>query len=180
MSARLEEYTAVLENTGKLSDRRQTTNDIFVGLNSLVLTALGFLFVSSAKNFYNWWLPGMFLAVTLFSTVINAIWLSLNKRYRALVGIRIAYLTALEQELEQSGELRPVTVTIDKKTVKAAGVHQLEAQSPLYAGGPTVGFSSLEQRIIFSFICTYFLATIIVAGLHVLVQYGYITPPNFP
>ncbi len=35
-----DEYKHVIENTAKLSDRRQTINDIFVGLNSLFLTAV--------------------------------------------------------------------------------------------------------------------------------------------
>ena len=47
---RIEEYKAILENHAEVSARRQRTNDIFVGLNTVFLTALGFLLAHGMRN----------------------------------------------------------------------------------------------------------------------------------
>lgn len=41
------EYLAVADDTAKLSDRRQTVSDLFVGINRLFLAATGYVAISS-------------------------------------------------------------------------------------------------------------------------------------
>lgn len=174
-SSRMAEYIAVLDNTAKLSDRRQTTNDVFVGLNSLFLTALGFLFVST--HLTTWWTTAAFLAVAIFTTIINNIWLRLNHRYKTLVGIRISYLTAIESGFHEEGLKELSVVYPDRKgnpinpPAKVYGVHQLEGQTYVYQGGPKVGFSALERSLILVIIATYYILTAVVGTLTYLVTY---------
>ncbi len=176
----VEEYKAVLDNTAKLSDRRQTTNDVFVGLNSLILTALGFFFISTPLT--NWWATSVFAIIAVFMSVINGIWLRLNARYRDLVGIRINYLTALEGRLEGAFQKKVVTILNARKEtqkIEVSGVHQLENQTYLYAGGSKVGFSSLERALIWVFMSTYYLLAAVVAVLTYLIINHDLLPPNF-
>ena len=184
-SARMEEYQIVLDNTAKLSDRRQTTNDLFVGLNSFFLTALGFLFVQGKIS--NFWMPGIFVTVSIITTFINIIWLRLNLRYRDLVGLRVAYLEAIEEALQKENELAPVTLQASfngkPHTFTVMGVHRLEAQSPLFAPGkPNAkhhGFSSLERQFIRMFIYTYIFLAVGVLALSLGVHFGLIADPGF-
>jgi fatty acid desaturase len=177
----VEEYKAILDNTARLSDRRQTTNDVFVGLNSLILTALGFFFVSTKLS--SWWTTAVFATIAIFTTVINSIWLRLNGRYRDLVGIRISYLTALENKLVNDKILQEKSVTfIDsrgKQTTTVAGVHVLENSTNLYRGGPKSGFSSLERALIWVFMGTYYLLAVVVAALTYLVLNHFLPPLDF-
>ncbi|HKD75712.1 MAG TPA: hypothetical protein VKB76_09465 [Ktedonobacterales bacterium] len=173
----VEEYKAILDNTAKLSDRRQTTNDVFVGLNSLILTALGFFFVSTKLS--SWWATSIFATIAIFMSVINGIWLRLNARYRDLVGIRISYLTAIEGKLASAFQTKEVTVLDAKgKPQKEVvqGVHQLENRTFLYKGGAKIGFSSLERALIWVFIGTYYVLAAAVATLTYLIANNIVPP----
>jgi hypothetical protein len=44
---RMGEYQAILEHHAQLSTRRQHTNDMYIGINTVFLTALGVLLVQS-------------------------------------------------------------------------------------------------------------------------------------
>ena len=97
----LTEYLAIAENTAKLSDRRQTVSDLFLGVNSLFLAAAGF--VAWSENLNSWWAVGIVLAITVITIVMNSIWYRLIKRYRTLISLRIRYLEALELALQDAG-----------------------------------------------------------------------------
>jgi hypothetical protein len=47
-----------MDNTTKLSQRRQTTNDILTGVNVCFLTGMGAAFVLS--HLMSWWLTAVF------------------------------------------------------------------------------------------------------------------------
>lgn len=172
-----DDYKTVIENTAKLSDRRQTINDIFVGLNSLFLTALGFLFVSLQLT--SWWPTVVFAFVTAATTVINTTWLRINNRYRELIRVRLAYAQAREIQLQEQFQAPTVRVIIDphKKTEKDEtmfGVLQWEERT-LYPSDDSAhvnaNFSRLEQQLIHFFLVSYFVLTAIVALLTYFIDY---------
>lgn len=167
---RFDEYTSVVENTAKLSDRRQTINDIFVGLNSLFLTALGFLFISLQLT--SWWPTAMFGGVAIITTLVNSTWLRLNDRYRQLINVRLAYANALEKQIE---DLHVPTLAFDvsnkqdKSEMKQIfGVLHLEG-ARLYTSNSNFSFSALEKRLIRIFQLSYIVLTVVVAVLTLLV-----------
>ena len=170
---RFDEYSSVIENTAKLSDRRQTINDIFVGLNSLFLTALGFLFISLQLT--TWWPTAMFGGVAIITTLVNLTWRQLNNRYRQLINVRLAYANALEKQME---DLHVPTLAFDvpdghqKNTMVSKqifGVLHLE-EARLYFPGSTFGFSIIEGRLIQIFLVSYIALTILIAVLTQLVM----------
>src|SRR5437763_7395370 len=76
---RMGEYQAVLENHAQLSARRQHVNDVYVGLNTVFLTALGILLLQSHLD--TWWVFVVVSAVTLIIMPINLAWRAALRRY---------------------------------------------------------------------------------------------------
>ena len=76
-----------MQDTTKLSDRRQTTNDLFVGLNVVFFTGMGALFYTS--HLKSWWVTGLYAAITAIAFFLNFTWIRLVNRYSRLIGLRI-------------------------------------------------------------------------------------------
>jgi hypothetical protein len=188
----LKEYFEVAEDTAKLSDRRQTVGDIYVGVNSLFLSGMGFVVVSS--HLTNWWTAGICGAITLVTTAFNLNWRSLIVRYRNLIRLRIQYLVSLEKLLQRDGGEFSVTIQMapsgtenqrkghkereGKPSASAEppkrGVYTIEGQSDLYLGGDKVGFFALELRFVYIFMAAYVLVTGAVVALTVLILDGFL------
>jgi hypothetical protein len=174
---RFREYLAVMEDTAKLSDRRQTVSDLFVGINSLFLTAAGF--VAGTTQFTTWRPTALCAAITLVTLVFNSVWLQLIARYRALTNLRIRYLTGLEKSLQADGIFSPLDIASeDGKKVEHAlrGVYGIEADS-LYRQAPKVGFYRLERRFIIVFMIAYPLLTAAVAAVSAAIIVFHLLPP---
>src|SRR5215469_13331268 len=95
---RFQYYLALIQDTTKLSDRRQTANDLFVGLNVVIFTGMGALFYGS--HLRTWWVTIIYAAVSALAIFLNITWLRLNGRYRRLINLRINYMAQLETELD--------------------------------------------------------------------------------
>ncbi len=181
MRLRFEEYRAIYENTASLSDRRQNINNFFAGINTLFLTAFGYLLITVHYN--SWWAAIIFFILTVPVTILNVGWLRLNHRYRNLAAVRIAYLTGLEEYLASQGfatfRVTPPSSARHQSTVPVdvTGVHHFESDA-LY-NIPKVGFSRIEQSIIWTFLATYGAITIFVFVLNILNAVGLVTqiPP---
>ncbi len=159
---RFKEYQILIEDTAKLSDRRQTINDILVGINALFLTGLGYIIVNSRLT--TWWIPEVLGVVALVTLPINFTWRALNERYRKLVGIRIDYLTKLETKLRStSGE-------------NDFGVYHEEFATLYSKSDKTAGFSQLERRFIILFTLLYPGIAIAMAVVSYFVQQHMLPP----
>ncbi|MBA3826452.1 MAG: hypothetical protein H0X24_21440 [Ktedonobacterales bacterium] len=160
----IEEYKCIVEQTGNLSDRRQTTNDIYVALNTLFLTGLAVLLTTS--HLMSWYPAIIIGIVTLISWFINFTWLSLLDRYRTLIKVRIDYLKQLET-------LFPI---------KGANIKQgiyLEEEAIYQQRGARFGFTALERRLAGLFIALYPLLTIGIVIATYFTQKGIILPLSF-
>ena len=149
----LKEYLAIAENTAKLSDRRQTVSDLFLGVNSLFLAAAGF--VAWSENLNSWWAVGIVLAITVITIVMNSIWYRLIKRYRTLISLRIRYLEALELALQDAGTFGSIILISEdgrEKHTVSRGVYLIEQKSNLYNKGAKIGFYKLELGLVWVFI----------------------------
>ena len=152
----LTEYLAIAENTAKLSDRRQTVSDLFLGVNSLFLAAAGFVAVSN--HLTSWWAVGIVVAIAVIAVFINSIWLRLIKRYRTLISLRIRYLEALERALQKAGTFGEVMLSSEdnkEKHTVLQGVYLIEQNSNLYSKGSKMGFYKLELGLVWVFIVAY-------------------------
>lgn len=96
---RIEEYKAVLENVGQVSARRQGFNNVFVGINTVFLTGVGFLLLSTHLN--SWWLVGALAAISLTVTPINFTWRQALLRYKNGLTEQYAYIRDIEKEFRR-------------------------------------------------------------------------------
>ena len=149
----LTEYLAIAENTAKLSDRRQTVSDLFLGVNSLFLAAAGF--VAWSEKLASWWAVGIVVAITVITIIMNSIWYRLIGRYRTLISLRIRYLEALEVALQESGTFGEVVLSSEDDKEKHAvlrGIYLIEKKTDLYSKGAKMGFYRLERGLVWVFI----------------------------
>jgi hypothetical protein len=166
-------YLALMEDTTKLSDRRQTTNDLFVGLNVVFFTGMGALFYAS--HLKSWWVTGLFVAITALAFFLNFTWIRLINRYSRLVGLRIRYMHQLETALQSQGIFVSAPLVpgapAQPGTVPAlgTGIYTLEFQR-LYTKEGQFGFSRLERGLIVIFMIAYVLATLGVATVTYLIS----------
>ena len=199
---RLAYYLALIEDTTKLTDRRQTTNDLYVGLNVVFFTGLGALIYASHLD--TWWVTGIYVAISGLALALNLTWIRLINRYRRLIRLRIEYMHQLEIKLQaldifvaspaDSSQKRKqnrqasAVATGDSSDRPAAspglpgpepvGIFAAEA-SQLYRPGSDFGFSGLERGLIVIFMVSYLVATIGVAVATYLVTTQVIGPLHF-
>jgi hypothetical protein len=93
---RVEEYRAILEHQAQLSARRQHANDVYIGLNTIFLTALGVLLLQSHLN--TWWVFAVVCAMTIIVLPINFTWRAALLRYETTLAEHFDYLREIEQE----------------------------------------------------------------------------------
>ncbi|HEV7129379.1 MAG TPA: hypothetical protein VGN32_18235 [Ktedonobacterales bacterium] len=177
-SVDLTEYYALIQDTTKLSDRRQSTNDLFVGLNVLFLTGLGVVFISS--HFTDWWATAIVCAIAIFTLWFNGIWIGLIGQYRKLINLRIRYLQALEDRVTARQGWVPVVVVPEKTDVPVTtrGIYSLENEV-FYRARTGFGFFKRERHLIFVFMGAYLFVALSVALLTFAVVH-HLLPPFQP
>jgi hypothetical protein len=94
---RIEEYKAILDNQSGSSNRRQNTNNIYVGLNTIFLTALG-IFISTHLDLKTSAIVISVAIMTVPILVLNAIWLKTLHRYTQFSQVSYDYLREIEPE----------------------------------------------------------------------------------
>jgi hypothetical protein len=155
--------------TDKITDRRQTVNTLFVSINALFLTGLGYLLLQFIQNLGR---GGplfiiVFLAIAIVTARINRAWLKLSEQNRRLVDLRIRYLKQLEKQLRHGGVFPDIETPLKadesrvegKNVVATRGTYTLE--DVLYnpdAKTTVFGFSAAEQRIGRTFTAAYWFA----------------------
>ncbi len=162
-----DEYLAVVENTVKLSDRRQTVNDILVGLNVVFATGVSYLIINT--HFQAFWVASFVMFLCLATLPINTTWLALNHRYRKLILLRINYLLELEQQFRT--EQHNDRIGVHHRELEDAKKFQLEN------GRESVGFSMLERRFILFFLILFPLIGVVTLGITTAIHLGYL--PTF-
>lgn len=165
-----DEYKFLSEGTDDITDRRQTVNTLFVSINALFLTGVGYLlfqFFQSSHDAVPFLIA--FLAIAIITSLINSAWLSLSESNRKLVDLRIRYLKQLEKHLRQGGAFPEVVIPLKDYETRAPGKNVEETRGTytledvLYNPGAKkqpFGFSRAEQRIGRTFTWAYWLALV--------------------
>lgn len=179
-SLAFDEYKMVADDTAKITDRRQTVNTLFVSINALFLTGVGYLFyqffqTTRSDTLSVLFVPGFF-AIAVITYLLNHTWLRLSEQNRKLINLRIRYLEQLEALLRDSNFFATVRVTLkdyetiptgytnisedsSKKQIDVRGTYSLE--ETLYdpnARKQPFSFSQAEQRIGATFTWAYWIA----------------------
>lgn len=166
-----QEYQALAVGTDKITDRRQTVNTLFVSINALFLTGLGYLLLQFIQNMGRGGVLFIFgfLVIAIVTTRINRAWLKLSEQNRRLVDLRIRYLKQLEKQLRHGGVFPVVETPLKadetrvegKNVVVTRGTYTLEdvLYNPDSKTTP-FGFSAAEQQIGHTFTAAYWFAFI--------------------
>lgn len=175
------EYQLLMEGTDKITDRRQTVNTLFVSINALFLTGVGYLLFQSFQSFQKdrntfWFLFG-FLIIAVFMSVINATWLDLSDSNRRLVDLRIRYMKQLEKHLRHAGVFPVVHVPLEVGEGRVPG-HLVDTTRGTYTledvlynpetGKPPLSFSRAEQRVGTMLIGAYWLALLFAGAAYIV------------
>jgi len=169
LAERLKEYEIAVDSFLRRSERRERTNELFIALNSLFITALGVFLLSSSLT--TWWVAGTLVLISLFTTFMNIIWSRLLGRYRVFLACLGDYLTGLERSFQQE----------DKGTIEIGGEHwgfgiesYINAKMKIERRGH--GFTQLELRLVYLFLVVYPFITVLVLVLTYLITNHYLPP----
>lgn len=185
------EYQLLMEGTDKITDRRQTVNTLFVSINALFLTGVGYLLLQffQRSQFAAIFVLGFFV-IAVIMTLINRTWLKLSESSRRLVDLRIRYMKKLEEAMRAGGYFPSVNVPLigDEPSVigganpyTTRGTYTVE--DVLYnpeARKVAFGFSRAEQRIGRTFTIAYWVAFVLAVLYFVLVLAATYLPFHIP
>jgi hypothetical protein len=94
---KFEEYSLFIEDTARISDRRQTVSNTYVAVNSLLLVAIGLLIKDlGATGVWRLLLP---MPLIFSGIIISRRWSELLSGYKKLVGFRINALKEMEKKM---------------------------------------------------------------------------------
>ncbi len=147
---KFEEYKLFVQDTARLSDRRQTVTNIYIAVNSLLLGAISFL-IKDATSDQGW---GLALAVPLLAggILVCLFWKQFLRKYKALIGLRIDTLRKMEELPEMEGCVRMYHVE-DK-------LYPRDEEGRMIPG-EGLNFSDLEKRLPMVFLILYALYAVI-------------------
>lgn len=90
----LEQYKLYVNTAEKVSDRRQSSNNYFLTINSVILTLLGYLVTTSIEFWY--------LLIAMVGIIISYFWLKTIKSYRQLNSGKFKVIHDIEKKLPVS------------------------------------------------------------------------------
>jgi|GEM_PF-390479 len=159
---KFEEYKLFIEDTARLSERRQTVTNTYITVNSALLGLITFLVKDAGLT--DWWLVAAIMPLIAAGIIVCSFWYRLLATYRQLLNFRFEQL----EKMEQSEALR--------------GCHEmynLEAQRFFRNAPPNrrIGFSRIEVRLPLLFIALYALTGIGLAVATWMVGQGLLPPP---
>jgi hypothetical protein len=94
----LEEYKIIGDRLANLTDRRQRTNDVYIGVNALFLTGVGLLVVSSH---FTSWVPVIEIGtITAVILPLNWAWVRAIDFYTRFVDVHYQCLDTIESRFQ--------------------------------------------------------------------------------
>lgn len=94
----LEQYKLYVDSADRISDRRQKTNEFFLGLNTALVALLGFI----ATKLAGAPLQAVFICASLAGGVLCYCWYRIVRSYKGLNSGKFAVIHAIEKRLPLS------------------------------------------------------------------------------
>jgi hypothetical protein len=90
-----DQYKIYIESAEKISDRRQKTNEFFLGINTALVALLGFILtqVNPGKTYY------MFLLASIAGAIVCYYWYRIILSYKGLNGGKFKVIHLIEEKL---------------------------------------------------------------------------------
>jgi GNAT superfamily N-acetyltransferase len=167
--ARFAEYQLIVGDLINLSARRQTTNQVFVALNSLFLTGLGALLLTF--NLLSVQSSAILGALSVLALAINGIWWRSLGLYRELYRVESGYAEGIEHLLREVGIYQDIRV--NGEVVPFGFISLLDAK--VYRGTRRM-LGQFERALSFAFMLIYPLTALLIAMLTYLMLNGYVLP----
>ena len=154
---KFEEYTFFIEDTARFTERRQTVTNIYVAVNTILLSAVALLVKDAGLQ--RWVIALATIMVLAAGIAICLFWRQLINRYKKLVGLRITELRKMEDLPEMAGCQRMYHVE-DK-------LYPRDRQGEMRKDKRRMDFSDLERQLPNVFIGLYILSlvSIVIAAL---------------
>ncbi len=154
---KFEEYKFFIEDTARLTERRQTVTNIYVAVNTILLSAVALLVKDAGLQ--RWAVVAATSMLLVAGIVICLFWRQLIIRYKKLVGLRLDELRQMEDLPEMAGCQRMYHVE-DK-------LYPRDTQGNMLKIRGRMDFSDLERQLPNVFIVLYVLslAGIVIAAL---------------
>ena len=154
---KFEEYTFFIEDTARLTERRQTVTNIYVAVNAILLSTVALLVKDAGLQ--RWVIAVATIMVLVAGIAICLFWRQLINRYKRLVGLRITELRRMEELPEMYG-CQCMYHVEDK-------LYPRDAQGNMLKTKGRMDFSDLERQLPKVFIALHvlFLAGIVIAAL---------------
>lgn len=152
-SVKFDEYKTFIEDTARFTERRQNTSNLYVTVNSLLLTALVFAIKDADINTNE--ISVLLLALPIVTTgiFVSAWWHQLIRKYKKLVGLRIKMLRKMEDDEALKGNARMYHAEDEHYPVNPDGSPQK---------GEGLNFSDVEAKLPILFGILYAFAGIII------------------
>ena len=93
---KFEEYKLFVEDTARFSERRQTVGNLFVTVNTLLLTAIAFLVRDSGARDYGLLVTVLPIPLVIAGVFVCVWWRQIICKYKDLVKLRMRELEAIE------------------------------------------------------------------------------------
>lgn len=150
---KFEEYKMFIEDTARFTERRQNTSNLYVTINSLVLTAIMFVGNDLEADSISKLL--LLLPVIVAGIAVSLWWRQLIKKYKQLVGFRITRLREMEDHVDLEG--------IERMYHAEDELYPRNAQGEMVKG-VRLNFSDLEARLPTLFVILYSISGVVLIG----------------
>ena len=148
---KFDEYKAFIEDTARFTERRQNTSNLYVTINSLVLTAIVFVVKDLEADSLS--ILFMLLPVITAGIFVLLWWRQLIIKYKELVRFRINRLRDMEDSPNLEG--------IERMYHKEDELYPRDEQGNMVKG-IKLNFSDLEARLPTLFIVLYSFSGVVV------------------
>ena len=159
---KFDEYKLFIEDTARFTDRRQNTSNLFVTVNSLLLTAMGFIIADTQLS--DAWMLLFNTPLIVAGIYVSRWWGQLLHRYRLLGRLRFKVLREMESSKELAG--------IEKMYHREDELYPRNDDGTV-AQGVGLNFSDLESKLPSLFIKLYIATAIgilIALFIHLAIQ----------
>ena len=102
---KFDEYKMLIDDSARFSERRQSVTNTYITVNSLLLTAIAFIYKDSGAD--NLWVVLLPIPLVAAGVYVSIWWYQLIQKYKNLVGLRMNILYKME-DVKELAELEKV------------------------------------------------------------------------
>lgn len=95
---KFEEYKMLIDDSARFSERRQNVTNTYITVNSLLLTAIAFIYKDSGMG--RLWITLLPIPLVIAGVFVSVWWFQLIQKYKNLVGLRMDVLYEMENSKE--------------------------------------------------------------------------------